>query len=623
MTNLLTLVSWMQTAASMQQIFYSNNLSSVDLNLSSMGFDTEQRIYPVIKETENCSYFPLKSCPLAKFDWDNLENICSLSSKCPKGTQPSCVENNENEPRLVLMICSPKQQCERDARHIVGLDQNKPNASTYQIIKIPCQDGFFHPQGNDCFNECQEIQGIKLFRKSTPQKGPIAFCDYQLDYCYAEGPSLFELVDLTSPCYPAYTRGHNTCPAGFERKFDCACQPRCEGNEMRDPEDDFKCERQSDRITLEHMLVTPYGSGFRFEWNIPQSKDLIVNSVQIAYKSTDSEETKITESLTSVIHWNRDVTGLSPGKLYSISASCNYTYKEMSHNASRNFHVATRPEPVVNLTLTFDGGTIFLFWAAPKGSWQDYYIIDHRAIRRNPFSSWKSSKTPNVTFTLHDTFPGEEYEFRVFGVSNGTSSTKIKAVCIVPPLSPEKLIHYFKSSTLTIEWYHDEKRTRVENYRLLMISSDGKVQKEVKPPENGGHVEKILLDIRPGRTYNVTVQSLVADVVSTSESLVVTAPDAETNRQSQFPVYGIVILLVLVPALVVVGVVFLVYKVRKWDRTQVIYNTKIDKIENTINNQNGDITLNGDLVGLVDRACSKNNYASNELNSSDEESDDG
>jgi hypothetical protein len=71
-----------------------------------------------------------------------------------------------------------------------------------------------------------------------------------------------------------------------------------------------------------------------------------------------------------------------------------------------------------------------LSWKIPHQSEQDRYGVEYRPVRRNRKPGWIHNITRQCNITISHPFPGEEYELRVYSISNSTNSLET-TTCLV------------------------------------------------------------------------------------------------------------------------------------------------------------------------------------------------
>nr|CAB3265286.1 receptor-type tyrosine-protein phosphatase beta-like [Phallusia mammillata] len=146
-------------------------------------------------------------------------------------------------------------------------------------------------------------------------------------------------------------------------------------------------------------------NGFRVSWS---SFDMFFTTTYINSSEVDSSTLSV------------NITGLSPGQLYSVSIESKSTDDKFSSPTTDRF--STNPAPVTNLMVNRNGQPtqLFLNWTQPEGTGENI-IIDYTCgssqveKERLPFS-------PTTLTTLTVT-PGCNYTIQVYVVSNNLLST--------------------------------------------------------------------------------------------------------------------------------------------------------------------------------------------------------
>ncbi|XP_053396682.1 uncharacterized protein LOC128556246 [Mercenaria mercenaria] len=624
----LYLVTCKTYIQSLQQIFYKtfDNIDSGS-EVENIPYIPKHNIYPVIHLPKSCPFSPLKTCSHNEFYWKQFEQHCNGSAYCPNGTHVQCVENEEYPWKGVLLVCGPIGNCDRDARHVVYFDKSRPYI--YQLGKKKCEDGRHHLNYNICFGDCTLDNRIRIVQKSTPITPATAYCNYEIGYCNAEKPKIFELIDESDTCYSTYEREHRPCPPGKERLPDCSCEDLCNDGYVRDSANDFECKISSKlfvstdvELFRMKIIIQQYAAGLRLTWDFSFENGICVKALKVTYWEAD----KLREiSLDDIILTNEypkhtDIEPLFPGQTYVVKVQIVYDHDGNLRNITLQRTRTMRPNPVENVTVCFTGGNVELKWETPRRSMQDHYSVEYRMVRRNRKPSWLNNRTRDCKYTLQHPFPGEEYDFRVYSVSNRTSSEDKTIGLVVPPLPPHKLHRHFPSPSTTdviIFWFKNDTRSHVEKWNLRYNLSNGdNYHMDIPLPDDGNHVQATLSDFRRGQTYSVLVYSLVGDVCSAVPARIdVKIP---VKEEKGVPIFVWLILggiLIFLAAAVIFLVVLVLRKVSVINHVSNIFN--INRLQANVNNDIGD--LNIPLADVIHDALNNNNNAAISDDSSDSE----
>ncbi|XP_016518255.1 tenascin isoform X7 [Poecilia formosa] len=232
-------------------------------------------------------------------------------------------------------------------------------------------------------------------------------------------------------------------------------------------------------------------------WQKPQAK---VGGYRLAYMSRDgqAEQVEIPASESAYVLQN-----LVPGTSYTLTLVA-----ERGHRRSKpvSLTASTEAEPEVDQLfvsdITADG--FRLSWTADEDQF-DRFVIKIRDSKRlahpQEYSVHGSERTKVITGLMS----GTEYEFELYGLTLDQRSQPITGVAQTG-LSAPRGLHFTEvtDSTAIVHW--SIPRFPVDNYRITYVPFEGGSPLIVTA--DGGVSETVLINMFPGKTYQVTVSSL-------------------------------------------------------------------------------------------------------------------
>ncbi|XP_017163466.1 tenascin isoform X7 [Poecilia reticulata] len=232
-------------------------------------------------------------------------------------------------------------------------------------------------------------------------------------------------------------------------------------------------------------------------WQKPQAK---VGGYRLAYMSRDghAEQMEIPASESAYVLQN-----LVPGTSYTLTLAA-----ERGHRRSKpvSLTASTEAEPEVDQVfvsdITADG--FRLSWTADEDQF-DRFVIKIRDSKRlahpQEYSVHGSERTKVITGLMS----GTEYEFELYGLTLDQRSQPITGVAQTG-LSAPRGLHFTEvtDSTAVVHW--SIPRFPVDNYRITYVPFEGGSPLIVTA--DGSVSETVLINMFPGKTYQVTVSSL-------------------------------------------------------------------------------------------------------------------
>ncbi|XP_047228738.1 tenascin isoform X8 [Girardinichthys multiradiatus] len=251
-----------------------------------------------------------------------------------------------------------------------------------------------------------------------------------------------------------------------------------------DPPKDFKEVRSTE-------------TSLTVSWQKPQAK---VSGYRLTYMPRDgqAEEVEIPSSATTYV-----LSNLIAGMNYTLTLAA-----ERGHKRSRPIYLSasTEAEPEVEhlfiSDITADG--FRLSWAADEDLF-DRFVIKIRDSKRlahpQEYKVHGSDRTKIITGLMS----GTEYEIELYGLTVDQRSQPITGVAQTG-LSAPKGLHFTEvtDSTAVVHW--SIPRSPVDNYRITYVPFEGGSPLIVTA--DGSVSETLLVNMFPGKTYQVTVSSL-------------------------------------------------------------------------------------------------------------------
>ncbi|XP_054908317.1 tenascin isoform X7 [Poeciliopsis prolifica] len=232
-------------------------------------------------------------------------------------------------------------------------------------------------------------------------------------------------------------------------------------------------------------------------WQKPQAK---VGGYRLAYMSRDGQagRVEIPASETSYV-----LPDLIPGMSYTLTLAA-----ERGHRRSKPVFLtaSTEAEPEVDQLfvsdITADG--FRLSWTADEDQF-DRFVIKIRDSKRlahpQEYNVHGSERTKVITGLIS----GTEYEFELYGLTLDQRSQPITGVAQTGLSAPKGLrFTEVTDSTAVVHW--SIPRFPVDNYRITYVPFEGGSPLIVTA--DGGVSETVLINMFPGKTYQVTLSSL-------------------------------------------------------------------------------------------------------------------
>ncbi|XP_060582905.1 uncharacterized protein LOC132739256 isoform X1 [Ruditapes philippinarum] len=350
-----------------------------------------------------------------------------------------------------------------------------------------------------------------------------------MGYCNSEKPKIFELTDDPNICVLSYNR-YKRCPHGLERLSDCSCKRPChDGGYTRDPYRDFVCTRKDSTVLISpsnsklltvNVRLQPAADGLQLSYSYSIERDISVSILKILYRKMKGHRAMALPDIVLDADGSPqhvDIKPLHPGRSYLFKVTLFYEHNDNMENRTIQMIGTAQPNPVRNLTSSYNSESIQLSWKIPHQSEQDRYGVEYRPVRRNRKPGWIHNTTRQCNFTISHPFPGEEYELRVYSISNAINSLESTTCLVIPPLPPQELHVHFPSPTdVDVFWFTNDSRSHVEKWYLTYNTSNGDGDHmDVSYPDHGGRVVASLANVQRGYIYNIFVYGVVGDVRST------------------------------------------------------------------------------------------------------------
>ncbi|KAF5292505.1 hypothetical protein FQR65_LT01650 [Abscondita terminalis] len=199
-------------------------------------------------------------------------------------------------------------------------------------------------------------------------------------------------------------------------------------------------------------------------------------------------------------------------------------YSNATHNTltwTANF--TTVPDPPSNLSVSVRSGkTAIITWNPPvQGSFSSF------KLKINPLTPSLDPKVESLTienleatsYVLKDRTPGATYQVQAFTVFEGKESAAYTSRNFTTkPNTPGKFIVWFRNeTTLLVLWQPPYPAAVYSHYKVSIEPPDAidsvlYVEKEGEPP---GPAQAAFKGLIPGRAYNISVQTMSEDEIST------------------------------------------------------------------------------------------------------------
>ncbi|XP_044000766.1 tenascin isoform X5 [Gambusia affinis] len=243
--------------------------------------------------------------------------------------------------------------------------------------------------------------------------------------------------------------------------------------------------------------VRPTETSLTVAWQKPQAK---VGGYRLAYMSRDgqAEQVEIPASESSYV-----LPNLLPGTSYTLTLAA-----ERGHRRSKpvSLTASTEAEPEVDQIfvsdITADG--FRLSWTADEDQF-DRFLIKIRDSKRLAHPQEHNVHGSERTKVITGLMSGTEYEFELYGLSLDQRSQPITGV-VQTGLSAPRGLRFTEvtDSTAVVHW--SIPRFPVDNYRITYVPFEGGSPLIVTA--DGGVSEMVLINMFPGKTYQVTLSSL-------------------------------------------------------------------------------------------------------------------
>uniref|UniRef100_A0A3Q2SRD8 Tenascin Ca n=1 Tax=Fundulus heteroclitus TaxID=8078 RepID=A0A3Q2SRD8_FUNHE len=232
-------------------------------------------------------------------------------------------------------------------------------------------------------------------------------------------------------------------------------------------------------------------------WQKPQAK---VSGYRLVYMSSDgrAEEVKIPAPASTYV-----LSDLTPGMSYAMTLAA-----ERGQRRSRpiSLSASTEAEPEVEHLFISDiaADGFRLSWTANEDQF-DRFVIKIRDSKRlahpKEYKVHGSERTKVITGLMS----GTEYEIELYGLTVDQRSQPITGVAQTG-LSAPRGLHFTEvtDSTAVVHW--SVPRSPVDNYRITYVPFEGGSPLIVTA--DGSVSEMLLVNMFPGKTYQVTVSSL-------------------------------------------------------------------------------------------------------------------
>lgn len=182
--------------------------------------------------------------------------------------------------------------------------------------------------------------------------------------------------------------------------------------------------------------------------------------------------------------------------------------------------IYTPPDPPTNLTVVIRGGkTAHISWNPPlTGEFSGFKmkvisLSEAAPVRTITLSEYSSP------YILKDLTPGGSYQVQLFTVyDNKESAAYISRNFTTKPSTPGKFIVWFRNeTTLLVLWQPSYPASIFSHYKVSIDPPDAPesvlyVEREGEPP---GPAQAAFKGLIPGRAYNISVQTVSEDEIST------------------------------------------------------------------------------------------------------------
>jgi receptor-type tyrosine-protein phosphatase beta len=199
-------------------------------------------------------------------------------------------------------------------------------------------------------------------------------------------------------------------------------------------------------------------------------------------------------------------------------------YSNSSHNTltwTANF--TTVPDPPSNLSVSVRSGkSAVILWSPPAHGGFSSFKLKINSLNNVPEAKPQTLTIDNVDTTnyfLKELTPGATYQVQAFTVfENKESAAYTSRNFTTKPNTPGKFIVWFRNeTTLLVLWQPPYPAAIYTHYKVSIDPPDANdsilyVEKEGEPP---GPAQAAFKGLVPGRAYNISVQTMSEDEIST------------------------------------------------------------------------------------------------------------
>ncbi|XP_076252451.1 protein tyrosine phosphatase 10D isoform X4 [Rhynchophorus ferrugineus] len=197
-------------------------------------------------------------------------------------------------------------------------------------------------------------------------------------------------------------------------------------------------------------------------------------------------------------------------------------YSNSTHNTltwTANF--TTVPDPPSGLSVYVRSGKQALIsWSPPAhGSYTSFKLKINPLVHLPDGKAITIDNVENTQYTLKDLVPGATYQVQAFTVfENKESAAYTSRNFTTKPNTPGKFIVWFRNeTTLLVLWQPPYPAAIYTHYKVSIDPPDANdfvlyVEKEGEPP---GPAQAAFKGLVPGRAYNISVQTMSEDEIST------------------------------------------------------------------------------------------------------------
>ncbi|XP_030754681.1 tyrosine-protein phosphatase 10D-like [Sitophilus oryzae] len=197
-------------------------------------------------------------------------------------------------------------------------------------------------------------------------------------------------------------------------------------------------------------------------------------------------------------------------------------YSNATHNTltwTANF--TTVPDPPSGLSVYVRSGKqAVISWSPPaNGSYTSFKLKINPLVHIPDGKAITIENVENTQYTLKDLVPGATYQVQAFTVfENKESAAYTSRNFTTKPNTPGKFIVWFRNeTTLLVLWQPPYPAAIYTHYKVSIDPPDANdfilyVEKEGEPP---GPAQAAFKGLVPGRAYNISVQTMSEDEIST------------------------------------------------------------------------------------------------------------